>query len=102
MINKIYSYCPTCTIDHYQHCCYGCIMFDICSSPISNNICTYYNHCKYVKARKEFDGRPLCPTCGKNVANEPKICPYNYEIYNDDETLCTCCDECRQDCIDDI
>ena len=39
--------------------------------------------------------------CG-NDAEEPHVCPYNVEINDDEETLCNCCDDCKQDCIDSI
>ena len=40
--------------------------------------------------------------CGKNPATEPHTCPYAEEINGDYETLCTCCEECQQNCIQDI
>jgi len=43
----------------------------------------------------------LCERCGVNEATEPHTCPYDFEI-NGDETLCTCCEQCRQLCADDI
>lgn len=35
---------------------------------------------------------------GKNDACEPHTCPYKSEINDDDESLCTCCDDCAQEC----
>jgi len=43
----------------------------------------------------------LCPKCGINKAGDKDICPYDEEI-NDKITYCYCCDECRQQCADDI
>ena len=40
----------------------------------------------------------LCK-CKCNKAEEPHPCPYSEEINDDHETLCTCCKECRQECI---
>lgn len=40
----------------------------------------------------------MCDSCGKNPANEPNTCPYGEEINNDNESLCNCCNECRQEC----
>jgi len=39
--------------------------------------------------------------CG-NQATEPHPCPYREEINDDSETLCTCCQECAQECANDI
>jgi hypothetical protein len=33
---------------------------------------------------------------------EEHLCPFEQEICEDNETLCTCCDFCRQQCIEDI
>jgi len=44
---------------------------------------------------------PLCTRCGKNHASEPHPCPFQEEI-NNDPTSCTCCDECTQECINEI
>lgn len=40
---------------------------------------------------------------GKNPADEPHECPYQSEI-NDDNDLeyCTCCSDCRRECLDNI
>jgi hypothetical protein len=40
--------------------------------------------------------------CGHDEEQEPHVCPYASEINNDDETLCTCCEKCEQQCADDI
>jgi len=45
-----------------------------------------------------------CPSsfnCG-NAATEPHTCPFAEEINDDSETLCTCCDDCTQECAWDI
>ena len=44
----------------------------------------------------------LCPKCHKNAANEKHTCPYSEDINDDHESLCSCCDECRQDCLEEI
>lgn len=44
---------------------------------------------------------PRCYRCD-NAANEDHPCPYKSELQGDDETLCNCCDECCQECADDI
>lgn len=43
----------------------------------------------------------LCSRCGDNYATEPHPCPFAQEI-NDDDTMCTCCEACTNDCADDI
>jgi len=40
--------------------------------------------------------------CGKNPASEPHTCPYAEDIAGNYEDLCTCCDDCTRNCIDDI
>ena len=46
----------------------------------------------------------LCPTCKKNPANEPNTCPYDEEFKDKGKRLeeCTCCDDCRQECVYNI
>jgi hypothetical protein len=44
----------------------------------------------------------LCEKCNVNEAQEEHICPYKAEINDDTETLCTCCEERKQECADDI
>lgn len=39
--------------------------------------------------------------CGKAGSEEPKKCPYQDDV-NDEAEYCNCCDNCRQDCADDI
>lgn len=44
----------------------------------------------------------LCEKCGKNPASPPHSCPFAEEIWDDTEEECTCCDDCTQDCANDI
>lgn len=44
----------------------------------------------------------VCETCEQKPGTEPHPCPYRSEIYEDEETLCNCCDECRSNCCDDV
>lgn len=37
-----------------------------------------------------------------NPAQAPGPCPYKSEINDDSETLCTCCEDCRHECLMDI
>jgi hypothetical protein len=40
---------------------------------------------------------------GKNAAEPPHGCPYQEEINDStDESYCTCCDDCRRECLYDI
>jgi hypothetical protein len=48
------------------------------------------------KTEPEFHGK--CKGC---VGVKPHGCPYAQEIHGDYETLCNCCDECAQQCLDD-
>ncbi|MBT4730735.1 MAG: hypothetical protein HOK52_07405 [Candidatus Marinimicrobia bacterium] len=43
-----------------------------------------------------------CSECGVNPKTEPHICPYKDDIDGDDETLCTCCEYCSEQCAADI
>lgn len=50
-----------------------------------------------------------CPTCEwkrkglpPNEALPDHTCPYKSDINDDDVTLCNCCEDCRQECADDI
>lgn len=40
--------------------------------------------------------------CEKNPAEVPHSCPFQAEINDDSETLCTCCDDCAHECAMDI
>jgi hypothetical protein len=52
-------------------------------------------------AVKEWDGS-LCPSCGKNPAEEPHTCPYREDVHEDSEYQCTCCPYCTAECVMDI
>ena len=41
-----------------------------------------------------------CCTCDEGWNEHP--CPYRQDIFDDSETLCTCCPTCQQNCADDI
>jgi hypothetical protein len=43
----------------------------------------------------------ICPKCD-NEAEPEHTCPYASEIYDDEETLCTCCEQCSYQCAMDI
>ena len=47
----------------------------------------------------------VCNKCGKPSEGEQE-CPYHRELNADDldyePLVCTCCDECTQECLDDI
>lgn len=42
-----------------------------------------------------------CERCKEGESQAPHSCPYDQEL-NDGETICTCCEECEQQCVDDI
>lgn len=44
------------------------------------------------------EGRTGCT----NENEEPHTCPYDEDINNDSETLCTCCADCAHACAMDI
>lgn len=43
-----------------------------------------------------------CLRCQMSNALLPHVCPYKLDIHDDDETLCTCCEDCTRECADDI
>lgn len=42
-----------------------------------------------------------CAKCHENEAKALHPCPYKTQI-NDDDSLCDCCEECEDDCRDNI
>jgi hypothetical protein len=50
----------------------------------------------------EDHNEPRCPRSKNHEGKQPHVCPFRWEINDDDETLCTCCDDCTQECADDI
>lgn len=43
-----------------------------------------------------------CPICKENEAEKKHPCPYEEDINDNSSNYCKCCDECRDDCIQDI
>ena len=43
-----------------------------------------------------------CQTCNNNNGQDEHTCPYAEDICDDWETTCNCCDECEQQCAEDI
>ena len=44
---------------------------------------------------------PYCHNCEKNLKQEEHPCPFASEIHND-ESPCECCEECENECAQDI
>lgn len=44
----------------------------------------------------------ICDRCMKKPQQQPHTCPFAVEIHDDDESLCTCCEECEDHCRMDI
>lgn len=40
--------------------------------------------------------------CGIEPGAEPHYCPYAYDVHDDKDTQCNCCETCTQSCADDI
>ncbi len=40
-----------------------------------------------------------CDRCNCNDCESDHVCPYKNEINDDDETLCNCCDACKDECL---
>lgn len=43
----------------------------------------------------------ICERCGINEASDSHLCPMRQELDDDQETECTCCEECEQQCRED-
>lgn len=43
-----------------------------------------------------------CSKCHMGPAQASHTCPYQREINDDDKTECDCCQDCMQECCDDI
>jgi len=37
-----------------------------------------------------------------NAGTQWHVCPYKHAMFDDSETLCNCCDDCRWQCLQDI
>ena len=55
---------------------------------------------KSIKSKGLDPDENLCK-CGKEVESS-HLCPYKREIDNDEETTCNCCDDCTNECSNDI
>lgn len=44
----------------------------------------------------------LCDRCQEHMQQSPHTCPFAVEIDDDNESLCTCCEECEENCRMDI
>jgi|GEM_PF-3580673 len=50
-----------------------------------------------------IDGIPKRCKCGVRLATkEQHACPFQADVHNDPAPCCDCCDECEQECCDDI
>jgi len=52
--------------------------------------------------KKQKDKPGLCTSCMRNKATKPHPCPFQKEINNMPDTLCTCCSDCQHECFMDI
>tara|TARA_R110000868_G_scaffold403104_1_gene679989 strand:- start:289 stop:486 length:198 start_codon:yes stop_codon:yes gene_type:complete len=43
-----------------------------------------------------------CSVCKINEAQSKHTCPYKEDIYNDIDSLCNCCSNCKHECCMDI
>jgi hypothetical protein len=48
-----------------------------------------------------MDDDAKCQRCKSAPAEAEHVCPYAYEIH-EDESLCTCCESCASECADEI
>lgn len=52
--------------------------------------------------KHHLERNTVCDRCKKNPTQEEHICPFMQDVNDDSETLCSCCEECTQNCADDI
>ena len=43
-----------------------------------------------------------CERCNKNDGEDLHVCPYQEDVNGDEETLCNCCTDCVNTCVDEI
>jgi hypothetical protein len=67
-----------------------------------------------IESHFKLNSRQNLPQSGSNMADElhtcshkhrlqePHICPFQCNVHNDEKFLCRCCEQCEQDCSDDI
>jgi len=60
------------------------------------------NLVKFLQEKPEFDKQERCPSCNERLAKPEHLCPYKQDLYDDEKTLCKCCNGCRDNCIKEI
>lgn len=50
----------------------------------------------------EPEENELCQKCKEGAAQLMHLCPCLHELNDDTETLCNCCEECQNDCSEEI
>jgi len=50
----------------------------------------------------DVENMSKCPKCEKNESEDEHPCPYKIELFDDEESLCDCCMECRFNCAMDV
>lgn len=57
---------------------------------------------KHMEEEIEDNSDDKCPRCGINNASKESLsCPYDSEIYGEDNK-CYCCDDCRDNCSSNV
>lgn len=51
--------------------------------------------------RRFIEGE-ICSKCDKNEGMPLHTCPFLSDVHENNQFKCNCCDECRQNCVDDI
>lgn len=54
------------------------------------------------EARTEPPEVEMCYWCEERPAEPEHQCPFSMDVWNDDEHLCTCCNECTKACAEDV
>jgi len=56
---------------------------------------------RYMEEEITYEEEYTCDKCGK-PGSSPHSCPYQSDVNEDNNFLCNCCDDCMQNCLDDI
>ena len=64
--------------------------------------CAYDGRIAALEAEIERLKYGRCDTCHWQTAKPEHFCPQRNELDDDDETLCNCCDECKEECAGSI
>lgn len=80
-------------VSQYRYCywpLYDAVM--VCSERVGSSSVTWL----------KLTVLEVCTRCKKNAKAAEHACPYQSDVNDDHETLCTCCGDCAHECAMDI